>query len=169
MGQILDDCARTTAAGRWAIQNSQESMMILATRNTINPKTVLKWKKRKTDEDSPMGPKESSSAVLTKPAEALIVAFRKHTLLPLDDCLHALQEFIPGRSCSLLHRCPQRLASAKTFLGELIAVVPYTIHTTFTDNGIQFADRSQNRNGSKQCSESILLTGTACNMVLSTD
>ena len=27
--------------------------------------------------------------------EVVIVAFRKHTLLPLDDCLHALQATIP--------------------------------------------------------------------------
>jgi len=28
--------------------------------------------------------------VLTETEEAMIVAFRRHTLLPLDDCLHAL-------------------------------------------------------------------------------
>ena len=42
-----------------------------------------------------MGPKEPTSTVLTKAEEALIVAFRKHTLLPLDDCLYALQSSIP--------------------------------------------------------------------------
>ena len=29
---------------------------------------------------------------LSKEKEALIVAFRKHTALPLDDCLYALQQ-----------------------------------------------------------------------------
>ena len=43
-----------------------------------------------------MGPKEPTSTVLTKAEEALIVAFRKHTLLPLDDCLYALQCPFPG-------------------------------------------------------------------------
>lgn len=40
--------------------------------------------------------------------EAVIVAFRKHTLLPLDDCLYALQPTIPHLTRSSLHRCLQR-------------------------------------------------------------
>jgi len=39
---------------------------------------------------------------------AIIVAFRKHTLLPLDDCLYALQATIPHLTRSSLHRCLQR-------------------------------------------------------------
>ena len=38
----------------------------------------------------------------------MIVAFRRHRLLPLDDCLHALQPSIPGLTRSSLHRCLQR-------------------------------------------------------------
>ena len=38
----------------------------------------------------------------------MIVAFRRHTLLPLDDCLYALQPSIPGLTRSSLHRCLQR-------------------------------------------------------------
>ena len=38
----------------------------------------------------------------------LIVAFRKHTLPPLDDCLYALQATIPNLTRSSLHRCLQR-------------------------------------------------------------
>ena len=40
--------------------------------------------------------------------EAIIVAFRRHTLLPLDDCLYALQPTIPHLTRSSLHRCLQR-------------------------------------------------------------
>ena len=40
--------------------------------------------------------------------EAIIVAFRKHTLLPLDDCLYALQVTIPKLTRSSLHRCLER-------------------------------------------------------------
>ena len=40
--------------------------------------------------------------------EAVIVAFRRHTLLPLDDCLYALQATIPHLTRSSLHRCLQR-------------------------------------------------------------
>lgn len=157
-----------------------------------------------------MGPKNSTSTVLSKAEEAVIVAFRKHTLLPLDDCLYALQASIPKLTRSSLHRCLQRhgisrlpdsagnkrgkkkfksypigffhidiaevrteegklhlfvavdrtskfvmaklavnatMAEAQTFLEELIATVPYTIHTILTDNGIQFADTTKNRTG----------------------
>ncbi len=40
--------------------------------------------------------------------EAVVVAFRRHTLLPLDDCLYALQATIPHLTRSSLHRCLQR-------------------------------------------------------------
>ena len=36
------------------------------------------------------------------------MAFRKHTLLPLDDCLYALQATIPQLTRSSLHRCLER-------------------------------------------------------------
>lgn len=38
----------------------------------------------------------------------MIVAFRRYTLLPLDDCLYALQPTIPHLTRSSLHRCLQR-------------------------------------------------------------
>lgn len=108
MGQILHGCARTTEAVRRAIQSSQESIKALAAKYSINPKTVIKWKKRTTVQDAPMGPKDPTSTVLSKAEEAAIVAFRKHTLLPLDDCPYALQESIPKLTRSSLHRCLQR-------------------------------------------------------------
>ena len=37
-----------------------------------------------------MGRKERPSTVLSPEEEALVVAFRKHTLLPLDNCICAL-------------------------------------------------------------------------------
>jgi hypothetical protein len=46
--------------------------------------------------------------VLSIEEEAIIVAFRRHTLLPLDDCLYALQPTIPHLTRSSLHRCLQR-------------------------------------------------------------
>ncbi len=108
MGQILHNCARTTAAVRRAIQHSQESLLTLAGRYDINPKTVRKWRRRSFVEDAPMGPKERRSTTLTGEQEAVVVAFRKHTLLPLDDCLYALQATIPQLTRSALHRCFQR-------------------------------------------------------------
>lgn len=55
-----------------------------------------------------MGPAEPHSTVLSIEQEAVIVAFRRHSLLPLDDCLYALQPTIPGLTRSSLHRCLQR-------------------------------------------------------------
>ncbi len=55
-----------------------------------------------------MGPKEVRSSVLTPEEEAAVVAFRRHTLLPLDDCLYALQPSLPHLTRSSLHRCLQR-------------------------------------------------------------
>ena len=108
MGQVLHGSARTTKAVRRAIQDSQESIAKLAERYDLNPKTVHKWKKRDSVNDAPMGPKQPRSTVLTTEEEAIIVAFRKHTLLPLDDCLYALQNTIPHLTRSSLHRCLQR-------------------------------------------------------------
>lgn len=200
MGQVLHGCARTTETVRRSIQDSQESLNVLARRHGINPKTVAKWRKRTTVQDAPMGPKKPRSTVLSKEEEAACVAFRQQTLLSLDDCLYSLQSAIPHLTRSSLHRCyqrhgisrlpdvkdPQRKRKFKTypigffhiditevrteegklylfvaidrtskfafvqlhekatrriaaeFLRDLIAAVPYTIHTVLTDNGTQF-------------------------------
>src|SRR5215213_6308028 len=108
MGQVLHGSARTTEAVRRAIQHSQASLRVLAQRHGINPKTVAKWKKRPSVQDERTGPKEPRSTVLSTEEEAIIVAFRRHTLLPLDDCLYALQATIPHPTRSSLHRCLQR-------------------------------------------------------------
>ena len=108
MGQVLHGCATTTAAVRRAIQHSQESLRSLAKRYGINAKTVAKWKSRTAVDDLKTGPREPRSTSLSVEEEAIIVAFRRHTLLPLDDCLYALQATIPQLTRSSLHRCLQR-------------------------------------------------------------
>ena len=108
MGQILHRSARTTEAVRREIQNSKESIAKMAERYNLNPKTVRKWKFAGRIHDLPTGPRNPRSTVLTEEQEAAIVAFRKLTLLPLDDCLYALQETIPQLTRSSLHRCLQR-------------------------------------------------------------
>lgn len=117
MGQILHGSARTTAAIRAAIQRRQESLQTLAARHGINPKTVAKWRKRATVNDAPMGPAPAPS-VLTTEEEAIAVAFRRHTLLPLDDCLYAPQATLPRLSRSALHRCFQRHGVSRLPLTE---------------------------------------------------
>jgi Integrase core domain len=93
---------------RRAIQHSQESLKVLSERYGMNPKMVAQWKRRSQVTDAPMGPKHPPATVLTQEEEALIVAFRRPTLLPLDDCLYALQSTIPHLTRSALHRCLTR-------------------------------------------------------------
>lgn len=108
MGQLLHGSATTTEAIRRAIKHSQESLRGLAQRYGINPKTVAKWRKRTSVADRRTGPQEPKSTVLSPEHEAVVVAFRRHTLLPLEDCLYALQPTIPHLTRSSLHRCLQR-------------------------------------------------------------
>jgi transposase InsO family protein len=208
MGQVLHGSATTTEAVRRAIQHSQESLRVLAKRYGINQKTVAKWKKRTAVRDLPTGPRDAHSTVLSIEEEAIIVAFRRHTRLPLDDCLYALQATIPHLTRSSLHRCLQRhgisrlpevtgdkepkrkfktypigyfhidIAEVQTaegklrlfvaidrtskfafvelhqeggkmiaaqFLRNLVAAVPYTLHTVLTDNGIQFTNQARHK------------------------
>src|SRR5215212_6672817 len=113
MGQVLHGSATTTKAVRRAIQVRQESVRALARRYGVSPTTVQKWRKRQTVADARMGPKQPRSTVLSIEEEAIIVAFRRHTLLPLDDCLYALQPTIPHLTRSSLHRCLQRHGIAR--------------------------------------------------------
>ena len=197
MGQVLHGSATTTETIRRAIQARQESVRAAAKRYGISATTVQKWRSRQTSTDARKGPKELHSTVLSVEDEAVIVAFRRHTLLPLDDCLYALQPSLPHLTRSSLHRCLQRhgisrlpdidgdkpkrsrfkaypigyfhidIAQVRTeqgklhlfvaidrtsqfafvqlhekatqriaaaFLHDLVAAVPYTIHTVLTDN-----------------------------------
>lgn len=104
MGQIRHGSARTAAVRR-AIQQSQERIAKLSERDHLHPKTVAKWKRRTQVHNAPMGPKQPRSNILTLEEEALIVAFRKHALFPLNDCLHTLQVTLPHLTRSAWHRC----------------------------------------------------------------
>lgn len=108
MGQVLHKRARTTEDTRREIQLCKESIVKTAKRFGINPKTVIKWRKRDYCNDNSMGPKIVKSTVLSEAEEEAIVAFRKITGLPLDDVLYSLQEAIPHLSRSSLHRCLKR-------------------------------------------------------------
>ena len=68
----------------------------------------MKWRKRVTVNDRPMGPRELRSTVFLIEEEALWAAFRKHTLRPLDDCLYTLQASLPHLARPSLHRLFQR-------------------------------------------------------------
>src|SRR5262245_28448575 len=91
MGHILHGSAKTTHVVRAAQYSDRKLRSRSSPRSTTsNPKTVMKWRHRQSVEDMPMGPQNARSTVLSAEEEALCVAFRRHTLLPLDDCLYAL-------------------------------------------------------------------------------
>ena len=88
-----------------ASQRSQEKTSTLAQRYGLSRTTVTKWRSRKTTTDAPMGPSQPRSTVLSPAEEAVIVEFRRRTLLPLDDVMGCLHESLPKLSRSSLHRC----------------------------------------------------------------
>ena len=108
MGQVLHGSAKSTHAVRAAIQRSKAAVAQLAERYDLNEKTVRKWRKRSSVQDMPMGPKIVRSTTLSAEEEAVCIAFRRNTLLPLDDCLYALQATVPHLTRSSLHRLFQR-------------------------------------------------------------
>src|SRR3712207_6994287 len=105
MAAGLHGSARTTPRVRAELQASEESARALAARYGLNPKTVAKWRGRTGTADAPMGPARPRSTSLTEAEEAIVVEFRRRTLLPLDDVLGCLRETIPALSRSALHRC----------------------------------------------------------------
>src|SRR5687768_9241938 len=208
MAPGLHGSARTTPRVRAELQASQETTRRLAARYGLNPKTVAKWRRRGSTADAPMGPSRPRSSVLSETEEAIVVEFRRRTLLPLDDVLGCLRGTIPRLSRSALHRClvrhgisrlPRdeeraskrkrfaettigyvhidvcelRLAQGKlflflaidrvskfahvaffdantklngaAFLRQVVAALPYRLHTVLTDNGMAFAELPENR------------------------
>ena len=91
MGQGRHGSATTTGA----IQRSQARLRAFSKRYGINPKTVAKRKRRTSVADQRTGPKNSHSTVSSPDDEAVVVAFRRSMLLPLDDCFYALEATIP--------------------------------------------------------------------------
>ncbi|MCJ2081215.1 IS481 family transposase, partial [Methylobacterium sp. J-090] len=90
------------------MQLRAERVRALAGRYSVSPTTVQKWRTRATTADARMGPKAPRSTVLTVEEEAIIVAFPRNKLLPLDDCLYGLQPTIPHLTRSSLQRCLER-------------------------------------------------------------
>lgn len=107
MQNILHPCAKTTPRIREEISKSSQSILKLAKKYNLNPKTISKWKKRSSFLDNRSGPKCPKS-VLTKKEQAIICEFRRITKLPLDDVFVALKNQIPKLSRSNLYRCLKR-------------------------------------------------------------
>ena len=83
MAAVLHGSARTTPRIRAELQRSKVSTRTLAARYQLNPKTVAKWRARQTTGDAAMGPRDPRSTGLSLAEEAMIVEFRRRTLLPL--------------------------------------------------------------------------------------
>lgn len=98
----------TSAEIRKAIQQSDDSVRSLAQRYGINPKTVVRWRRRDSIDDLKVGRPSSSASSLSLGQEALVLACRLHLRLPLDGCLQVLEPWVSGLSRSSLHRCLQR-------------------------------------------------------------
>jgi hypothetical protein len=101
-------CATTTPRVRRAIQASEEKNLVLAKRYGVNRKTIAKWKAREFTSDERMGPKTRRSSLLSYKDEAIILAYRWRTRLPLDDAYSRLRRQIPKLSRSGLYRCLKR-------------------------------------------------------------
>jgi transposase-like protein/transposase len=110
MEQILHGTATTTFRIRTEIQKNSENLTQkqLAERYHINVKTVQKWQKRTTIQDSVCGAKQGDNSSLSSVEEEIICQTRLKTLLPLDDLWVVLKKEIPALTRSNLHRCLQR-------------------------------------------------------------
>jgi len=117
VASVLHGSARTTPRIRAELKAAQAPARLLASQYGLNVKTVVKWRGRTETADAPMGPKPKST-VLTPAEEAIIVEFRRRTLLPLDDVLGCLKDTIPNLSRSALHRCLQRHGISRLPAGE---------------------------------------------------
>jgi len=111
--------ARTTPAVRAEIAASSEPVAVLAQRYNISEMTVRKWKGR----DSVLDRSHTAhrlQTTLTPAQEAIAVELRRTLLLPLDDLLVVVREFLNDQvSRSGLDRCLRRHG-----VGELRALQP---------------------------------------------
>ena len=100
--------ARTTPEVRREIANSPLSVRALARKFSLNEGTIRKWRSRDTFEDRSHTPHRLQTT-LNSAQEQVIVALRQFLLLPLDDLLAVVREFLNDKaSRSGLSRCLTR-------------------------------------------------------------
>ncbi len=99
--------ATTTPKIRAAIQASTEPAWVVAERYGISEQTVWKWRKRDSVHDRSHTAHRLQSTLT--PPQAVAVSLRKTLLLPLDDLLCVVREFLnPNVSRSGFDRCLRR-------------------------------------------------------------
>ena len=100
--------ARTTPRTRTEIKASPGSLSAVANRYNITVATARKWKGREHAQDRSHRPHRLCTT-LTETQELLAVELRRTLLLPLDDLLAVMREFINAEvSRSGLDRCLRR-------------------------------------------------------------
>lgn len=107
-GRVLHGSAITTEAVRRAIPRSQESLRTLAKRYGVNQKMVAKRYKGCLSQITRWVARRPTQPFWRAKKKQLSPPFRRHRLLPPDDCLYALQATVPHLTMSSLHRCLQR-------------------------------------------------------------
>jgi transposase InsO family protein len=121
--------ATTTPRIRAAIQVSDEPAWVLAAHYGISEQTVWTWRKRDGVHDLSHTPHRLQTT-LTPAQEAVAVALRTSLLLPLDDLLVVVREFLnPNVSRSGLDRCLRRHGASR--LQDLKPKAPKPTHKPF--------------------------------------
>lgn len=113
--------ARTTPRTRTEIKASSASLTEVAESYNITVATARKWRQRENPQDRSHRPHKLSTT-LSPAQELLAVELRRTLLLPLDDLLVVIREFInPDVSRSGLDRCLRRHGASdlKSLLPEL--------------------------------------------------
>jgi hypothetical protein len=109
----LHQQARTTPAVRRELQVAEGSHKALARRYNLSAATVAKWRGRDDVNDASHRPQRLQTT-LSPAQEAVVVELRRTTLLPLDDLLAVVREFInEDVSRSGLDRCLRRHGVAR--------------------------------------------------------
>ena len=121
--------ATTTPKVRAAIQASDEPAWKVAERHGISEQTVWKWRNRDNVHDR-SHTAHRLQTTLTPAQEAVAVSLRKTLLLPLDDLLAVVREFLnPNVSRSGLDRCLGRHGVSR--LQDLKPKAPRPAHKPF--------------------------------------
>ena len=86
MGQVRHGYAATKHATRAVMQSSQATTAALSRDLGVNVIALAKWRERVTFEDRKTGATQPNSTVPNADEDAMIVAVRRPTLLPIHDC-----------------------------------------------------------------------------------
>jgi transposase InsO family protein len=125
----LHKLARTTPAVRAEIASRTAAVSQLAREYGVTPATIYKWKRRESVEDR-SHTAHRLQTTLTTAQEAIAVELRRTLLLPLDDLLAVMREFVcPGVSRSGLDRCLRRHGAGN--LQALRPAEPKAAHAPF--------------------------------------